>query len=154
MSESITTEEMLRKMSTGGLRVTEQRKSLAQLFAEAEGYLTPKDVYESMRQKYPGVSFDTVYRNLRILSEMGVLEQFYFLEGGLKFKANCQHHHHHHLICTQCEKTFSMDFCPMGHLGEGPEGFQISGHRFEIYGTCKECRENPAPEEGEHGQHD
>lgn len=147
MSESITVEDMLRKMSSGGLRVTEQRKSLAQMFVEAEGYLTPKDVYEWMRQKYPGVSFDTVYRNLRILSEMGVLEQFYFMEGGLKFKANCQHHHHHHLICTQCEKTFSIHYCPMGQLEGGPEGFTISGHRFEIYGTCKECREHPAKDD-------
>lgn len=146
MAESITIEDMLRKMSEGGLRVTEQRKSLAQMFVEAKGYLAPKDVYEWMKAKYPGVSFDTVYRNLRILSEMGVLEQFYFLEGGLKFKANCQHHHHHHLICTQCEKTFSIHYCPMEHLDGKPDGFEINGHRFEIYGTCKECREKPLAE--------
>lgn len=147
MAESISVEEMVRKMSAGGLRVTEQRKSLAQMFVETDGYLAPKDVYDWMRQKYPGVSFDTVYRNLRILSEMGVLEQFYFLEGGLKFKASCQHHHHHHFICLQCERTFSFEYCPMGHLDMGPEGFRISGHRFEIYGTCKECAENPAKED-------
>lgn len=145
MTEPVTVKDMLYRMSAGGLRVTEQRKSMAQLFVEAGGYLSPKDVYDRMKVKYPGVSFDTVYRNLRTLSEMGVLEQFYFLEGGLKFKANCQRHHHHHFICLQCEKTFLIHYCPMEHLEGKPSGFEVSGHRFEIYGTCKECREKAAP---------
>lgn len=140
MTESITVHEMVHRMSVGGLRVTEQRKSLAQLFADSEGYMSPKDVYDWMRNKYPGVSFDTVYRNLRILSEMGVLEQFYFMEGGLKFKANCQHHHHHHMICMECEKTFPIHFCPMEHIEDAPPGFDIKSHRFEVYGTCQQCK--------------
>ena len=48
--------EILRVMSEQGLRITEQRKSLARLFAEAEGYLTPKEVYEGMEREYPGLS--------------------------------------------------------------------------------------------------
>ncbi len=81
MSEHFTDTEMLEMMAKNGWRITDQRRTLAQLFSETDAYLTPKDVYEHMKQKYPGVSFDTVYRNLRMLSEMGVLEQFYFLDG-------------------------------------------------------------------------
>ncbi|MCS7464686.1 transcriptional repressor [Paenibacillus doosanensis] len=131
-------QEMVRAMSNKGWRITDQRKSLATLFAEAEGYLSPKDVYESMRQKYPGVSFDTVYRNLRLLSEMGVLEQFY-LNDGVKFRARCQTHHHHHMICLQCEKTVTFEFCPMKQVPNLPDGFQVVNHRFEIFGYCDEC---------------
>ncbi|WP_282935375.1 Fur family transcriptional regulator [Paenibacillus sp. RC67] len=133
-----TIQEMVRAMANKGWRITDQRKSLAALFAEADGYLSPKDVYESMRQKYPGVSFDTVYRNLRLLSEMGVLEQFYLNEG-VKFRARCQSHHHHHMICLQCEKTITFEFCPMKDVPSLPEGFQIMNHRFEIFGYCNEC---------------
>jgi len=138
-----TIQEMLRAMSNHGWRITDQRKSLATLFAEAEGYLSPKDVYEHMRQKYPGVSFDTVYRNLRLLSEMGVLEQFH-LSDGLKFRARCLSHHHHHMICIQCEKTVTFEFCPMKQVPNLPSDFQILNHRFEIFGYCSECASQAA----------
>ena len=75
-------QEMLATMTRNGWRITDQRRTLAQIFTQNEGYLSPKDVYDQMSVKYPSVSFDTVYRNLRILSEMGVLEQFYFMDGG------------------------------------------------------------------------
>ncbi|MCL6459300.1 MAG: transcriptional repressor [Gorillibacterium sp.] len=132
--------EMLSIMMRKGWRITDQRRTLAQIFTETEGYLSPKDVYESMRLKYPGVSFDTVYRNLRMLSEMGGLEQFYFLEGGLKFKASCQSHHHHHLICINCEKTLTFDYCPMEQKLDLPGNYKIINHRFEIYGICESCQ--------------
>ncbi|UUZ94898.1 transcriptional repressor [Paenibacillus sp. P25] len=133
-----TIQDIVVAMSSKGWRITDQRKSLATLFAESSGYLSPKDVYEYMRQKYPGVSFDTVYRNLRSLSEMGVLEQIY-LNDGLKFRARCETHHHHHLICLQCEKTVPFEFCPMKHMAQVPKDFEVINHRFEVFGYCSDC---------------
>lgn len=135
-------EAIIKKMSDQGMRITEQRKTLVKLFtAEQEGYLAPKDVYELMDQRYPGLSFDTVYRNLRIMQEMGVLEQF-LLEDGVKFRLNCaEDHHHHHLICLECEKTYSIEFCPMNTVPHLPEQFKVIKHKFELYGYCKACQE-------------
>jgi Fur family zinc uptake transcriptional regulator len=139
-----TVKQMLQSMSDKGWRITEQRRSLAALFAQAKGYLSPKDVYDSMAEKYPGISFDTVYRNLRLLSEMGILEQFH-LNDGLKFRASCLSHHHHHMICIGCEKTFTFDFCPMKQIPDLPANFEIVNHRFEIFGYCADC---PTPHHG------
>ncbi|WP_019005111.1 transcriptional repressor [Cohnella laeviribosi] len=136
--------EMIGIMSRNGWRITEQRRTLAQIFSATDGYLSPKDVYDQLAVKYPSVSFDTVYRNLRMLSEMGVLEQFYFLEGGLKFKASCLNHHHHHLICTNCEKTETFEYCPMNDKLNLPGNYRILSHRFEIYGLCEQCRHEMA----------
>ena len=138
MEEPITLQQMLNAMSNQGWRVTNQRRWLATLFVKTEGYLSPKDVYEHMIEKYPNVSFDTVYRNLRLLSEMGVLEQFYYKDG-LKFRANCLSHHHHHMICLNCEKTFTFEFCPMTQLPELSKDFHIMNHRFDIFGLCNDC---------------
>jgi Fur family transcriptional regulator, zinc uptake regulator len=140
MTDVITLQNMLDSMVKKGWRITEQRRRLAELFAKTEGYVSPKDVYEYMREDYPGVSFDTVYRNLRLMSEMGILEQFYFMESGLKFKANCTTHHHHHLICVNCEKTVTFDYCPMWNVPGLPGNFEIINHRFEIYGVCEACK--------------
>jgi len=136
----VTSEEMIKMLANKGLRITEQRKTLANIFAESEGYLSPKDVYEQMSSYYSGLSFDTVYRNLRILLEMNVIEQFVF-EDGIKFKAHCHENiHHHHLICLECEKTVSIMFCPMKQVPGIPETFQVINHKFEVYGYCEACK--------------
>jgi len=134
-------DEIIRAMSDQGLRITEQRRSLAKLFADTEGYLSPKVVYDDMEKEYPGLSFDTVYRNLRIMHEMDVLEQFVF-EDGIRFKVHCGgHEHHHHLICLSCEKTIPLEYCPMPLLVDIPEQFQVVRHKFEIFGYCKDCKQ-------------
>lgn len=134
----LTTEQIINGMSENGLRITDQRKTLAKLFGEHPGYLTAKDVYEYMGKKYSGLSFDTVYRNLRVLYDLGVLEQVVF-EEGIKFRASCnEEHHHHHMICLQCQKTYPIKFCPM-QVTDGPEDFQVVQHKFEVFGYCKEC---------------
>jgi Fur family zinc uptake transcriptional regulator len=134
-------EDIIQIMAAQGLRITEQRRTIAKLFADAEGYLAPKDVYEYMASIYSGLSFDTVYRNLRILYEMDVLEQVVF-EDGLRFKAHCGgHDHHHHLICLSCEKTIPVEFCPMPQMACIPSDFEVVKHKFEIFGYCKVCKQ-------------
>ncbi len=136
----MTADEIIAKMSQEGLRITEQRKTLAALFANASGYVTPKDVYDYMGKRYSGLSFDTVYRNLRLLHDMGVLEQFVF-EDGVKFKTHCnEHHHHHHIICLSCDTTMPVAFCPMEAEVEVPNGFKVVRHKFELYGYCESCQ--------------
>ncbi|MFC5652006.1 Fur family transcriptional regulator [Paenibacillus solisilvae] len=136
--------QMIDVMSRSGWRITEQRRMLAEIFAKTDGYMSPKDVYDQMTVSYPSVSFDTVYRNLRLLSEMGALEQFYFMDGGLKFKGSCLNHHHHHLICINCEKTLTFEYCPMEQQLNLPGNFKITNHRFEVYGLCENCQKEPA----------
>ncbi|ANS77188.1 Fur family transcriptional regulator [Paenibacillus yonginensis] len=142
----LSADEIIQKMSSQGLRITDQRRTLAKLFVDTDGYLTPKDVYDFMCKKYSGLSFDTVYRNLRIMEEMGVLEQIVF-EDGLKFRASCSdEHHHHHMICLGCEKTYPIPFCPMP-LADAPDHFQVVKHKFEVFGYCKDCQAGSKPKE-------
>ncbi|MCL6604237.1 MAG: transcriptional repressor [Paenibacillus sp.] len=137
----LSTEQILEVMSGQGLRITDQRKTLAKLFGENSGYLSAKDVYEHMGRKYSGLSFDTVYRNLRVMEELGVLEQIVF-EDGVKFKGSCsENHHHHHMICLQCLKTYPISFCPM-NMTETPDQFRVVKHKFEVFGYCRECEES------------
>lgn len=134
-------EEWMQVMSDKGWRVTNQRKSLLELFLSSERYWSPLEVYEEMKRDYPGVSYDTVYRNLRLLSEpdIGMLEQFHF-QDGTKFRARCETHHHHHMICMHCEKTIPFEFCPLPYVEDQP-GFEPVTHRFEIYGYCEACQQ-------------
>lgn len=132
--------QALELLKSNGYKLTGKREDLIRVFNEDKRYLTAKDVLERLQPDYPGLSFDTIYRNLSLFVEMEILEMTEW-EGEKKFRFRCDtHHHHHHLICMECGKTKEIHICPMENLNLDESGFQVINHKFEVYGKCMECK--------------
>ncbi|GAB6933137.1 Fur family transcriptional regulator [Calditerricola satsumensis] len=131
----------LARLKEHGYKYTGKREKMVHIFARETRYLTARDVLAYMQEEYPRVSFDTIYRNLSLFERLGILESTE-LDGEKHYRFACAgaERHHHHLICTGCGKTIAIDLCPMDAVLGQPKGFTITGHKFEIYGYCDDCR--------------
>ena len=132
-------QEAIEKLKIKGYKYTEKRYDMLALFSDESRYLAAKDVLETLSEKYSGLSFDTIYRNLSLFSELNILEETE-LDGEKKFRFSCStEQHHHHLICLDCGKTKQIPDCPMDLSPIKEESFQVTGHKFEVYGYCEQC---------------
>lgn len=134
-------DDALKLLKDHGYKYTGKREKILEIFFNEKRYMPAREIMSYMEKSYPSLSFDTVYRNLSLLEELGILEATE-LQGERQYRFSCSsedHHHHHHVICTKCKKTITLDICPMKIMENQIEGFQITGHKFEIYGYCRDC---------------
>lgn len=136
----ITVKKALSVLKARGYKFTDKREWLLHILTRENRYLSAKDVLDLMQLDYPQLSADTVYRNLTLLHELGIVEAI-DLGGERLYRMSCEgDDHHHHLVCTECGKAKKIEACPMETVFREPkDGFRITGHKFEVYGVCREC---------------
>lgn len=127
------------RLKENGYKTTKRRRDILTYFAQEDGYRTAKNLNEHMEEIYSGISFDTVYRNLHLYNELGILETTE-LNGEKHFRMNCAHHHHHHFICNDCGNTKKINICPMDDVESILSNYVVEDHKFEIYGLCPLCK--------------
>lgn len=127
------------RLKENSLKITQKRMRMIELFLQEDRYLSAKDIQELMNADYPGISYDTIYRNLYTLKDIEVLEQT-TLSGEMHYKIACTTHHHHHFICDECGDTKVIRYCPVETWQNELDDVEIKSHKVELYGLCGVCR--------------
>ena len=114
MTQTTLLEKALTKVKENGFKYTKKRETLLDYLIKSNRYVSAREVYNHMNGQFPGLSYDTVYRNLREFCEIGLIEDTE-LQGEMKFRFSCSENfeHHHHFICTVCGETKEIHMCPM-----------------------------------------
>ncbi|SNX53291.1 Fur family transcriptional regulator [Thermoanaerobacterium sp. RBIITD] len=134
----MTKEDILNKIKNNNFKITPQRELIIDIMLNSQGYLSVKDIYSKVKNSFPQVSLDTVYRNLNLLKDINILREVTI---GNNIMYEVQNNIHEHIMkCLKCGKIFELDICPLDLCINKIDDFEIVDHKIEITGYCKNCR--------------
>ncbi|MFT8736008.1 MAG: Fur family transcriptional regulator [Zymomonas mobilis] len=120
-----------------GLRITGQRRVIAQVLSEAEDHPDVESLYERASAIDSGISIATVYRTVRLFEEAGILERHDFGDGRARYEASPEDHHDH-LIDVESGRIIEFSDEQMEVLQKMIAerlGYKLVDHRLELYGV-------------------
>lgn len=121
------------------LKITQQRRVILEELWKVKTHPSADEVYHLVRKRLPHISLGTVYRNLEILSEAGIILKLGV--GGSQKRFDGNTNPHYHFRCTKCNVIYDVDF--IFNVSEIKEKINtvpnISGFNLEFYGLCESC---------------
>ncbi|GHF16246.1 transcriptional repressor [Kordiimonas sediminis] len=120
-----------------GMRMTEQRRVIAQILDEADDHPDVEEVYRRSTEVDQGISIATVYRTVRLFEEAGILERHDFRDGRSRYEP-VSDEHHDHLINVETGEVLEFHNSAIEKLQEQIAqelGFKLVDHRMELYGV-------------------
>ncbi len=123
-----------------GVKLTPQRLEIFREVLQTSDHPDAETVYHRVRERVPTVSLDTVYRNLWLLHDLGLILALGSPRERVRFDGDLRPHHH--FICTRCGAIH--DFCSAEldrlHLPAEVSGLGSPDQiRVEIRGLCTRC---------------
>ena len=128
-----------------GLRLTSQRRLIFSILESADTHLNAKQILEQARRVDPGIDPVTIYRNLSVLKQLGVVDELdlLHLQGDQHYYEAKQVRAHSHVACLSCGKVFEFYSPAMKRIDRELKrecGFAVSFSRIEIGGYCADCQ--------------
>lgn len=135
-------ENAKQKLQKKGYRLTGPRLAIMEYLNHQDGHPNIREIYEGIKQEYPGIGIATVYRTVDLLVETGILRALNLNGNRLCYDIRQPQDHHHHLICTGCGRVTEFDNCNFNQIAgevERATRFRITEHTLEAFGTCPRC---------------
>ena len=126
-----------------GRLVTNQRSLLLELIRQADGHLDADELYRRAREKEPRISLATVYRNLKLFKELGLIAESNLGETHSHYEIKGAAEHHH-LVCLDCGQVIEFDSPLIARAvakTQREKGFDITSVQLKIEGYCPKCKE-------------
>lgn len=123
------------------IRLTTQRQIILEELAKVKTHPTASELYDMVRQRLPRIGLGTVYRNLELMAENGMILKIEV--GGTQKRFDAFTDPHYHIRCSACGKVDDMEVPVIDELVNSAaqnSPYQILGHHVEFTGVCPRCQ--------------
>jgi Fur family peroxide stress response transcriptional regulator len=120
-------------------RETRQRRVVYDTIKKTHSHPTADWIFEKVRAEVPKISLGTVYRNLSVLKDEGVVREIYGVDRRAHYDADLSPHAH--FICTDCGQIGDVFGIPEidWHMLKELVGCEVSDQRHDFQGRCAAC---------------
>ena len=135
-------EDLADRLHSLGYRLTPQRQLVLQA-VERLGHATPDEILAEVQQHASAVNASTVYRNLEVLEELGLVRHAHLSDRAPSYHSVTDHTHFH-LVCRNCERVRSVDPDVADALVEAlrrEHDFEVDLGHLAVFGECTDCEE-------------
>lgn len=126
-----------------GCRLTGERLKLIEGIKRQPGHFNVDSLVSCLKKQGLKVSRDTVYRNLPILLEAGVVAQSFRTSRDTYYECARSKAHHDHLICRACNRVAEFKDATIERAQQkvaGKRGFKLEYHCHQLVGLCAKCQ--------------
>lgn len=123
------------------VRITPQRQAILNYMIQSNAHPTVEEIYNDLIQEFPGLSLATIYNNLHVLVEHGIIHELRFSD---VTRYDFMGHEHGHIICEKCGKITDFEVPGLDEVMEYAgqvTNYQVTHSNIEIYGLCPCCRD-------------
>ncbi len=128
-------------MKADKFRLTNQRQLILDYLNTTPLHPTADQVFRVLRRSLPRISFGTVYRNLDILNQQGLIRVLHYSKEHARYDAVMDNHCH--FICERCDKVRDLVLEELAELNSQVakrHDWQIQRHSLFFYGWCPDCQ--------------
>lgn len=124
-----------------GIKATHQRIEIFKELAATGEHPDAESIYRRVLKRIPSMSFDTVYRTLRMLEEKKLIARVPSAQDRARFDANMNRHHH--FVCTACGQIVDFTSRELDGFVPPPDVRKlgtVETVQVELRGLCHACR--------------
>lgn len=138
--------QWIKDLQAKKLKVTPQRIAMLDEL-KRNGHMDVDEVYEKIKGFYPSISLATVYKNLGLLCEAGILREVKAPSQKQKYELSCDKHIH--ASCERCGKLqdITIDTSALENAVSQKSGFMLYDTSAVFIGICPECLKQGAEEQ-------
>ncbi|MDP4143764.1 MAG: transcriptional repressor [Bacillota bacterium] len=122
------------------IKVTNSRIWILNIIDGFNGVFSADNIFDRCKEKSINIDLSTIYRNLDLFEEKGIVDKFDLGHGKYNYKIKIDAHQHL-LECSICHKEVIID-CPMTQVEElikNKTGFILTDHELKVKAICGEC---------------
>ena len=135
MGDVQSTDTLEEQCAARGMRMTEQRRIIAQVIEKADDHPDVEELYRRASAIDPKISLSTVYRTVNLFEEAGLITKHDFKDGRARFEL-IPDEHHDHLIDIRTGKVIEFRNEEIEAIQEVIAkrlGYKLVDHRLELY---------------------